>query len=102
MKTILLFLTLFVGSLQSCTKENPVELKETYPFEFKGVLKKQGVTSYMYGTHIIQFEGQTYALRSSTIVLDQYVDKTVTVKGSKITGYPVDNGPEYIEVKAVE
>jgi hypothetical protein len=103
MKTTFLFLALFTGiSLGSCSKENAIDLQETYPFQFKGLVKKQMVTTYMYGTHTITEEGKTYALKSSTVNLDQYVDKTVTVKGNKIDGYPVDNGPEYIDVKAVE
>lgn len=40
-------------------------------------------------------------LRSSTINLDTCVNQTVTAKGSRIKGYPVDGGPEYIDVKEV-
>jgi hypothetical protein len=103
MKTLFLFFALIIAtSLSSCTKENTVEVEENYPFEFKGLLKKQMVTTFMYGTHTITDEGKTYALRSSNVVLDLYVDNIVTVKGSKVPGYPVDGGPEYIDVKEVK
>ncbi len=103
MKTLFVLFTLFMSvSLPGCTKENTAEIKETYPFQFKGLVKKPEVTTYMYGTHTISNEGKTYALKSSTINLDSYINKTVTVKGTKINGYPVDGGPEYIDVKEVE
>ncbi len=94
---------LIVTVLLSCSKENTADIaKETYPFQFKGLLKKQGVTTYQYGTHTITGEGKTFALKSSTINLDAHVDKTLTVKGTKVAGYPVDGGPEFIDVKEVE
>lgn len=55
----------------------------------------------MYGTHTILNKDKIYALRSSTINLDHYVNQTVTIKGNKIKGYPVDGGAEYIDVKEV-
>ena len=48
----------------------------------------------MYGTHVIS----GYALRSNTILLDNYINYNVTIVGYKIDGYPVDGGPDYIEV----
>ncbi len=98
-----LFVLFISISLFSCTKENDADIaQDTYPFQFKGLLKKTEVTTYMYGTHTISNEGKTYALKSSTINLDTYINKTVTIKGEKITGYPVDGGPEFIDVKEVE
>ncbi len=104
MKTLFVLFTLFMSvSLLGCTKENTADsIKETYPFQFKGLLKKQEVTTYQYGTHTISLEGKTYALKSSTINLDTHVNKTVTVKGTKVAGYPVDGGPEFIDVKEVQ
>jgi hypothetical protein len=69
-----------------------------------GIIKKQGATTYMYGTHILLNDnGQTlYALKSNTINLDNYIDKRVAVKGDLISGYPVDGGPDYLDVKLVE
>jgi len=70
-----------------------------------GTIQKIGITTYMYGTHVLKDDnGKTlYALKSDTINLDDYVNiKNVTVKGSLISGYPVDNGPDYLKVTAVE
>ncbi|MBM78813.1 MAG: hypothetical protein CL846_10055 [Crocinitomicaceae bacterium] len=63
-----------------------------------GVIQKQGITTYQYGTHTIP----GYALKSNTIDLDKYIDQKVKIKGSKVDGYPVDGGPEYIEVKKIK
>ena len=62
--------------------------------EITGTLQKQGVTYYMYGTHIIS----GYALRSDLVNLDDFINRNVTIIGYKIDGYPVDGGPVYIEV----
>ena len=62
--------------------------------EITGTLQKQGVTYYMYGTHIIS----GYALRSDLVNLDEFINRNVTIIGCKIDGYPVDGGPVYIEV----
>lgn len=103
MKNVFVLFTLISILLVSCTRKPVATVtKETYSFQFKGLLKKQGITTYQYGTHTITNEGQTYALKSSAANLDNYIDKTVTVKGEKIKGYPVDGGPEFIDVKEVE
>lgn len=76
--------------------------EDSLPFRFKGVIQKTGVTSYMYGSHTIKGDGKTYALQSTTVNLDLYNNKNVTIKGLKVDGYPVDSGPELIDVKVVE
>ncbi len=75
---------------------------QNFPFEFEGVIQKSGITIYMYGSHTITNGNKLYALQSIHINLDLYIDQKVKVKGAKITGYPVDSGPELIDVKAVE
>ncbi|WP_165499827.1 hypothetical protein [Pedobacter frigidisoli] len=60
-----------------------------------------GITTYQYGTHIINYGGKPYALKSSSVNLDIYVDKQVQIKGTKVSGYPLENGPELIEVTQV-
>lgn len=69
-----------------------------------GIIEKQGITIYMYGTHVlINDNGKTlYAVKSGSINLDKYIGKKVTIKGFFIKGYPVDNGPYFINVKAIE
>ena len=101
MKTIFFILTLFFGLLTSCDMKRTNSQKETNSFEFQGLLERQSMTSYQYGTHVISNGGQTYALQSSAVDLNSYVGKKVTIKGNKISGYPLENGPEFIEVTSV-
>tara|TARA_B100000795_G_C22438197_1_gene300825 strand:- start:195 stop:476 length:282 start_codon:yes stop_codon:yes gene_type:complete len=78
-------------SVSSCNKdENNVETN--------GTIQKQGITTYQYGTHVIT----GYALRSGTLDLDNYIGQTVTVVGYLVKGYPVDGGPDYIEVEEIK
>jgi hypothetical protein len=102
MKSIAFILLATTICLASCTKEQLRVPETDHPFTFTGLLKKTEVTSYMYGTHTISTESHTYAVRSTTINLDNYVNQNIRIKGVKISGYPVDNGPEYVDVKAVE
>ena len=89
MKKLILLVSILTLIL-SCEKS----ITTSIPVEITGIIQKQGVTSYMYGTHVIS----GYALRSNTILLDNYIDYNVTIVGYKIDGYPVDGGPDYIEV----
>lgn len=63
-----------------------------------GVLHKQGITTYQYGTHTISENNKLYALRSSSLNLDEYLSQNITIVGERIDGYPVDGGPNYLEV----
>lgn len=69
-----------------------------------GTLKERGITTYMYGTHILLDDhGQTlYALSSDNIDLNNYIGRKVTVKGNLVKGYPVDSGPNYLHVRFIE
>ncbi|MDA7501802.1 hypothetical protein N8482_00845 [Chitinophagales bacterium] len=66
--------------------------------ELTGEIREQGITTYQYGSHTIN----GVALRSADIDLDEYVGQIVTVVGHEIEGYPVDGGPDYIEVEEVK
>ncbi|WP_139134284.1 hypothetical protein [Crocinitomix algicola] len=80
-------------SLVSCEKEETDEVILT------GVLEKNdGITTYQYGEFFIG----TFALRSDKIDLLDYVNEKVQIKGDKIEGYPIENGPEYLEVIEIE
>ena len=94
MKSLLFILGTIL--VQTCSKQSAAGV------EFRGLLEKRGITTYQYGTHVISDTKKTYALRSELVVLDAYVGKTVTVKGVKIPGYPVDGGPEFLEVSEVQ
>jgi hypothetical protein len=75
-----------------------------------GLIEKMGKTSYMYGTHVLKNLGfvtgirdaKSFALKSDNINLNQYIGKEVEVSGELIEGYPVDGGPEYINVKSIK
>lgn len=62
-----------------------------------GIIQEQGITSYQYGTHIMHGD-VLYALKSDTIILDQFLGKNIKVEGYEMDGYPIDNGPKYINV----
>lgn len=101
MKNILL---VFVSSIifTACKKDQTENLPSFHApcdnisglCEITGTLQKQGITYYMYGTHVIS----GYALRSDLVSLDDFINRNVTITGYKIDGYPVDGGPVYIEV----
>lgn len=75
---------------------------DEYTVSCTGVLTEQGITSYMYGTHNIGCCGHFYALRSSSISLQDYVGQTVTVTGDLVSGYPVDGGPDFLDVTGIQ
>ena len=92
-----IFLILGGAFISSCKKEETT--KESNLVMVTGVIQQvQGITTYQYGSHGISNDTQAYALRSQTIVLDDYVGQSVTIKGEKIEGYPVEDGPDYLEV----
>jgi UDP-galactopyranose mutase len=80
--------------------EESKQLKENLLIE--GVIKKQGITTYQYGSHILKTEGKFYALRSKTVDLNNYIDQKVKLAAEKIEGYPVSGGPDFLLVKSVE
>lgn len=67
-----------------------------------GKIEKIGMTTFQYGTHLLKADAKTYALKSASLNLDTYLDKQVTIKGNKVEGYPVEGGPEFIEVTEVK
>lgn len=68
----------------------------------EGVLKKQGITTYQYGTYTISGDDGFFALSSSEVDLEAYVDQEVEIRATKIAGYPVDGGPVYLQVQEVK
>lgn len=78
----------------------------------QGVLEKSGITSWQYGTHKLTgnfFQSdaaalatkKVFALKSEHINLDPFLGQEVVITGQAIAGYPVDGGPDFIEVIAV-
>ncbi|MCX2574812.1 hypothetical protein [Pedobacter sandarakinus] len=66
-----------------------------------GKINKLGITTYQYGTHVINANGKPFALKSAAVLLDTYIDKQVTITGIKVPGYPLSGGPDLIEVTEV-
>jgi hypothetical protein len=98
MKTSFLLLLLSGFVLISCKEDEPVDPALV---TFTGLLQEQVITTYQYGSHTISDGTTGYALTSETIELDQYIGDTVTIEGVKKDGYPVEDGPDYVEVTAV-
>jgi len=93
LKIIILSLIILTGGT-ACDKEST-------QLEITGIIQLQGITTYQYGSHIIQSE-KLYALKSSTVNLDNYINQTVTIVGEKVDSYPVDGGPDYLNVTEVK
>lgn len=72
----------------------------------QGTIQHQGITTYMYGSHIlVDHSGKTlYALRSSTLDLNSYIGKYVEVSGTDVFGiHPrPDGGPPLLDVNGVQ
>jgi hypothetical protein len=92
-----ILLAILIIVTASCKKEDDVN-------QLRGTIQAQGITTYMYGTHVLTNNvGQTlYALRSSSVKLDNYIGKNVEISGSKVGGYPVDGGPDYLDVSKIK
>lgn len=98
MKKILILLTISMISLAGCSKkferENVIRLT--------GKVQKLEMTTFQYGTHLLKAGDKTYALTSKKVDLNLSVGKEVTLKGTKVKGYPLEGGPELIEVHNVD
>ncbi|RLD24573.1 MAG: hypothetical protein DRI54_05980 [Bacteroidetes bacterium] len=98
-----LFKTLIIGTFflfgtQACQSKKLASNQ----IEVSGILQKQGMTTYQYGTHIIVSNDKQYALKSSTLDLNKHQKQYVTIIGEKIAGYPIEGGPDYLEVIKVK
>jgi len=96
-QTIILLALAF--TFASCKTVSPSKDKNVV--ELSGLIQKAGISTYQYGTHTLQSDSKTYALKSSTLDLNGYSNKKVTIKGTKVEGYPLENGPDFIEVSSV-
>ena len=102
MKNLLFLVCTLVIILSACQKEDVAPVEELAANELRGLVAKQGITTYQYGTHTFSTEENFYALRSETVVLDAYEGETIVIVYEKIDGYPVDGGPEYLNVIKVK
>jgi len=97
MKLFYLASFLFFLLLQTGCSSGNIDNKSLYA----GIIQPTGITSYQYGTHILDTEDGFYALKSNAIDLNKYVDQKVKIKATQIQGYPVDGGPIYLLVTKV-
>jgi len=96
----LIILSLFIAVVSGCTSFKDSNTKKHVTVT--GTIQKIGMTTYQYGTHLIKGETKTYALKGGSINLDLYLDKKVTIKGTKVPGYPLEGGPEFVDVTLVK
>lgn len=91
-----LILSIIVAAISSCSSlKNSADADSV---TLTGEIAALGITTFQYGTHAIKDGNISYALKSSKVNLEDYEDKTVTLKGTKVSGYPLEGGPELIEV----
>ncbi|GAB3922296.1 hypothetical protein [Mucilaginibacter myungsuensis] len=96
-----LYTILFAALVEAGCKKDTTEQQPAGTVMITGVLEVQGPTTYQYGTHTIGIGNRTFSLRSSTVKLEAYNDKTVTITGKRVNGYPVEGGPVLLEVSSV-
>ncbi|WP_293307037.1 hypothetical protein [Pedobacter sp. UBA5917] len=99
MKKILV-LSLFVAVISGCSSMK--DANHTGSVTASGTIQKLGMSTFQYGTHLLKADNKTYALKSGSINLDTYLDRKVKIKGKKVKGYPIDGGPELVDVTLVE
>jgi len=99
MKALCLFL--FAAMIATGCKKTS-EGTPTGSITVTGKLEVQGITTYQYGTHTIKNIDQFYTLKSSVIKLDDYAGKSVTITGNKVNGYPIEGGPELLDVVSIK
>ncbi|WP_316738987.1 hypothetical protein [Pedobacter aquatilis] len=99
MKKVILILSLVATVLFGCTSFKDSNTKTHVTAT--GTIQKLGMSTFQYGTHVLKTADKTYALKS-TFSLDPYLDKTVTIKGKKVKGYPLEGGPELVDVTLVK
>ena len=99
MKKLLILFTV-LGIFSACSTLTPTGSKSL--IHLNGIIEKPGMTTYQYGTHVLKTGNRTYALKSSKVDLSSFMAEEVKIKGTKVDGYPIENGPELIEVLEVD
>jgi len=99
MKKALILLSIVVAGLSSCSTVKNSATSED--ITLTGTIQEFGMTTFQYGSHKMKSADTLYALRSSKVQLQDYLDKAVTLKGTKVAGYPIEGGPALIEVTSI-
>lgn len=66
-----------------------------------GKVTRIEMSTFQYGSHMIETKDKSYALSTTEVQLKDYENKFVTIKGEKVKGYPLEGGPELIRVSEV-
>lgn len=98
MKKILFLFILIIFIGISCDEN------DEYMIVSDGFIIETEASYYQYGTHTLKTgTGEVlYSLTSNSIDLIVYNDVYVEIKGNLIEGYPIEGGPEYLEVKSIK
>ena len=96
----LIILIAIVGLFSACSTVMPTGSKNV--MVISGTIEKLGMTTFQYGTHMLKSGNHTYALKSKNVNLNSFMTEEVRLKGTKVDGYPIENGPELIEVLEVD
>lgn len=98
--TAISFIIGFLFLISACgnSKNAAQSEEEGQQMTMKGKLDVAGMSTYMYGTHKFYVKDTYYAVRSDKYDLNEYVEKVVTIVYTKVDGYPVEGGPEYLEI----
>ncbi|MDI9325469.1 MAG: hypothetical protein QM526_01640 [Alphaproteobacteria bacterium] len=116
---ILAILVITVGGVyyrsweaQHTYQKNNTETSLALDYNFyTGTIAKTGITTYQYGTHTLTGIAidkaqhtikNIYALKGNTEELNAYIGKDVILTAKKIPGYPIEGGPDYLDVRAIE
>jgi hypothetical protein len=98
---IILATVMVIPALCYGDRHDKAEEKTTYAY---GIInRKPKWHTYNYGTHVLrdQDANKLYALRNVRFDLDQFVHQKVIIKGTLVTGYPLEGGPDYLDVESV-
>ena len=95
-KAFMILMTVLIAGMSACSSVKNGSNSDTV--NLKGIVEELGMTTFQYGTHKLNAGGKTYALRSKNVNLDGYLMKSVRLVGSRVEGYPLEGGPELIEV----
>jgi len=101
-KLILLGLTLMI--LGGCSSYGVKESADN-TVSRSGVISEIGMSTWMYGSYVLSDESgkaMTALDGDDSLDLGSYQGESVEVTGTLKEGYPVDGGPEYLEVKTIK
>jgi hypothetical protein len=97
---------------KKASAKSKISQTQTATSYWAGVLQKKEMSSYQYGTHVLNGKSLSgnpnqqktiFALKAGRkINLNKFAGKKVIITGKKIAGYPLESGPELIEVSAIE